>query len=93
MNVYDLVGWISGVILPVSIHDLIGCIGGVVLLASIYAASSGRIPATGKLFNWMQVSGAVLIAVSLLPAQAWPTITLEACFMAISLRAIFKKKK
>ena len=76
MNVYDLIGWV----------------GMILFLINYALVSNGKIVATGKLYNSLQVVAAAAIAVSLLPAQAWPTITLEVFFMGIGLHAIFKKK-
>ena len=73
-------------------YNVIGWFGMILFLVNYAAVASGKMQATGKLYNSLQVIAAGGIAYSLLPLQAWPTITLELCFIGIGLWTIFMKK-
>lgn len=72
-------------------HTEIGWIGMITFLAAYALVANKKVDSAGYAYNSMNVAGAIAIAYSLLPLQAWPTIALEACFMAIGLYAIYKR--
>ena len=74
MNKYTVVGWF----------------GMIVFLLAYGLVSNQVVDSAGFWYNIMNIVGALAIAYSLLPAKAWPTITLEMCFVAIGLLAIAK---
>lgn len=73
-------------------HTVVGWIGMILFLINYALVANNKLDATGKLYNLVQVIAAAAIAYSVLPAQAWPVIVLEAFFMLIGLIAILKKK-
>lgn len=72
-------------------HTAIGWVGMITFLVAYALVSTKKVDPSGYVFNSMNVVGAASIAYSLLPLEAWPTIALEACFVAIGLDAIRKK--
>jgi len=73
-------------------YTAIGWIGMILFLLNYAAVANGKIKATSKLYNAIQIIAAVAIAISLLPGEGTlPTILLELAFVIIGLIAIFKK--
>jgi presenilin-like A22 family membrane protease len=71
-------------------YAAIGWIGMILFLINYYLVSNKKVDASGIPFNAVQVIAAAAIAISLLPAQAWPVITLEVFFMMIGIKAIYQ---
>lgn len=71
-------------------HTVVGWIGMVTFLMAYGLVANGVVGASGFWYNGMNIVGALSIAYSLLPAKAWPTITLELCFVLIGVVAILK---
>ena len=61
----------------------IGWFGMVTFLVAYALVALGKVQSTGIPYNLLNITGAASIAYSLLPAEAWPTITLEGCFILI----------
>ncbi|MFA5934609.1 MAG: hypothetical protein WC827_01860 [Candidatus Paceibacterota bacterium] len=71
---------------------IIGWVGMVMFLVNYALVVNKKIEATGRLYNLVQIIAAAAIAISLLPAKAWPVIVLECFFILIGIIAILRKK-
>lgn len=72
-------------------YDFIGWMGMILFLINYAAVSNGKMQATGKLYNSLQVVAAAASVIGLLPSRAYPMITLNVIFMMIGLWTIFKE--
>lgn len=72
-------------------YTVIGWIGMILFLVNYALVAHEKIDAAGWRYNAIQVVAAAAVAVSLLPVQAWSTITLEGFFVLIGLRMVYKK--
>lgn len=74
-------------------YTAIGWVGMITFLVAYGLVANDKLKSTGILYNMLNIVGAVCIAYSLIPVEAWSTIVLEGCFVLIGIRAIYKVVK
>lgn len=71
------------------IYDIIGWIGMIILLIDFMLLSINKI-SNGKIYQLLNLIASVLIAVGLLPKNAWFSFTLEVIMAFISIVILIK---
>lgn len=70
-------------------HNEMGWLGMILFLVAYGLVANKKLDSSGIPYNAMNIAGALAIAYSLLPMQAWSTIALEFCVTIIGLFAIY----
>lgn len=68
----------------------LGWAGTVTFLVAYWGVSSGKLKADGLLYQWMNLGGAIAIALSVFPKRAWPAFALEVVWGAIALTTLIR---
>jgi hypothetical protein len=63
----------------------IGFVGGALVLLSFAGVAFGRLGAGGSTYHAMNLVGALALVAAGLPARAWPSVTVNVAWAAISL--------
>lgn len=71
------------------IYDLIGWIGMIILLIA-FSLLSANIIKNGKIYQFLNLIASVLIAIGLLPKNAWFSFVLEVIMALISIVVLIK---
>ena len=66
------------------VMTLIGFAGGALVLASFAGSALGRLSPGGATYHAMNLAGAVALVAAGLPASAWPSVTVNVVWAAIS---------
>lgn len=76
------------------IFDILGWIGMILVLLAYALLSTNKIE-NGKLYQFINLIGAILMAIGLYPTKAWFSFTLQIIWALVALIAIIKiiKKK
>ena len=73
--------------------DILGWSGTILIIAAYYLVSNGKLPASGKLYQVLNLVGAVLLGVNVFYKQAWPAVALEAVWVLIAAVALIRIMK
>ncbi len=77
----------------VGIIDVIGWIGAILLLIAYWAGVQKRLPPDGVTYNLLNAVGSLAIGVNVLANQAYPSVVLNAVWLAVALHALLAKRK
>jgi hypothetical protein len=70
------------------VTTLIGFAGGLAVLMSFAGVAGGRLSASGAVYHAMNLGGALAMVVAALPADAWPSVAVNASWALISARGL-----
>ena len=73
--------------------ELIGWLGTILIVLSYLLVSSGKLKGTAPKFLYMNILGAIAIAIHVYFKQSWPAFSLQIVWIIISLSALRKKKQ
>lgn len=77
---------------PLWIH-FAGWLGTALILGSYTAICFQKMESTSWLYHWMNLTGAVAIAINVTWYQAWPSLALEAAWGTIAILSLKRKHK
>jgi hypothetical protein len=66
----------------------IGFLGGALVLLSFAGVAFGRLSTSGATYHAMNLAGAAALVAAGLPARAWPSVTVNVVWAAISLHGL-----
>lgn len=70
--------------------DAIGWIGTVLVLAAYYLVSTSKLKPASGLYNWMNLSGAIIIGINVAYNHAWPAVGLNFVWGLIAINGLAK---
>jgi len=70
--------------------ETIGWAGDIIFILAYYFASSGKLKADGKIFNLMNLGGAILFGTYAMFKQTFPVLVLELFWGGIATLALYK---
>jgi hypothetical protein len=73
------------------VFEIIGWIGAVALLLAYGLASSGRLPATGRGFQNLNLAGSLALAANSGFHGAWPSAVLNLVWMVIAVATLSRR--
>jgi hypothetical protein len=73
--------------------QIVGWIGTFLIVLAYYLVSSKRLEGTNKLYQLMNLFGAIGLGINVLYQQAWPSVALQTVWGAIAVLALLKKTK
>ena len=68
----------------------IGWLGTLLIILAYFLISNGHLTTKSKLYQWMNLWGAVGVGVNVFHQQAWPVLALEIAWGAIAIVSIIK---
>ena len=80
-----VLGQLSAVYLSTMVMTLIGFLGGALVLSSFAAAALGRLSTGNGTYHALNLVGALAMVAAGVPARAWPSVTVNVVWAAISL--------
>ena len=72
------------------ILELFGWVGTALIVTAYYLVSCGKASPNGRLYQSMNLVGAVSVGASVFQKQAWPAFALEVVWGAIALIALLR---
>lgn len=76
-----------------NIPQVIGWIGTVLIITAYFLVSSKRIDVSSKLYQLMNLFGALGVGVNVFIQQAWPALTLQVVWGIIAIFSLIKMRK
>jgi hypothetical protein len=73
------------------LFEIVGWIGAAALLLAYGLASSGRLPATGRAFQHLNLAGSAALAANSGFHGAWPSAALNLVWMAIAVATLARR--
>lgn len=68
--------------------SVLGWLGALCTITGYGLLTAGRLAATSRLFQWLNIAGSVLLFCSAYFSQAWPSAAVNALWAAIGLHAL-----
>ncbi len=76
--------------LSIALSDVVGVIGSLLVLAAYYSVSNGHMNAKGTLYQWLNLSGALFLLVSLYFRPNPGSILIEFVWSIIAVSALVR---
>lgn len=73
--------------------DLLGWTGTTLFVVSYYLISTGRLQATGTVYQCMNLVGAFCLGANVFYKRAWPALGLEVIWAVIAIQALVSAQK
>jgi len=70
--------------------SIVGWTGTALIVSAYFLVSTKRVPATSKVYQWMNVAGALGIAVNAYQQAAWPSFGLQIIWICIGLYSLYR---
>lgn len=70
--------------------DILGWTGTTLFVAAYYLVSNGKLAASGKAYQLLNLVGAAFLGVNVFYKQAWPALALEVIWALIAGLALLK---
>jgi len=71
--------------------EICGWMGGLVLICAYALASFDRIPATGAVFQWLNLAGSVMLATNSACHHAWPSVAVNLIWLSVGAGALLRR--
>lgn len=65
----------------------------ILITLAYYLISHHRLESGSNLYQWMNLSGAILLGVQLFSHQSWPAFTLQVVWGLIAIGALINRRK
>lgn len=73
--------------------QIVGWSGAVLVILAYVLVTSDKIEGEGRLYQWLNLFGAIGVGISVFHQKAWPALAIQAVWGVVALLALLSKGK